>query len=250
MLHYTVTPTGSIPLVLLHGFLESSEIWKLLEPHLDAKFKIIKIDLPGHGKSPSLFPVNTMELMADAVLEVTSELGLEKFHLLGHSMGGYTALAIGEKSPEKLFSLTLFFSSYFQDSPEKKDLRARSLRVIEENFPAYAKAGIAPLFNPNELDSLKEEMELAKHVALQTSVEGTLASVQGMMERKTRKSVIENLNVTTLVISGKHDQAVSSQELLSDLPERKKIKSYLLDCGHNGHLECPEICASIINFEL
>lgn len=250
MLHYTATNEGTEPLVLLHGFLENENIWSLLEPHLDKRFKLIKIDLPGHGKSEAMFEVNTMEAMAEAVLEVISSLNLPNYHLLGHSMGGYVSLALAEKDPSRLKSLTLFFSTYFEDSEEKRDVRRRSLRVIEENFPTYAKAGIPPLFNPIELENLKDELNLAKKVALETSLEGTLASVKGMMERKNRKEIVEEYKGKILFISGKHDQAVSSKELLEDLSEKQNIKSYLLDCGHNGHLELPEICGSILNHEL
>ena len=90
----------------------------------------------------------------------------------------------------------------------------------------------------------------AKETAYTSSVEGVLASQKGMIERSDRKSVLENFEGKILVLSGKQDSAVNSEKTIKNLPERTNIKSYVLDCGHNGHWEKPEICASIINTEL
>lgn len=71
-----------------------------------------------------------------------------------------------------------------------------------------------------------------------------------MIERTDKKAVLENLDAKILVIAGKHDNAVKTDVLIKDLPDKTNIKSYILDCGHNGHLEKPEVCGAIINTEL
>ena len=149
MLHYEITGNGKENLVLLHGFMESLLIWEDLEPLLSKNFRIIKIDLPGHGRSEIYGEIHTMEMMAEKVKEVADQLKLEKFHLLGHSMGGYVSLAFAEKFAEKLKSLTLFFSTYFPDDEEKKETRKKSFRIILESYKTYVGAGIPNLFNPN-----------------------------------------------------------------------------------------------------
>lgn len=250
MLHYEIKGTGKKNLILLHGFMENLLIWEHMEDLLSEDFRLIKIDLPGHGRSKVLDDVHTMELMAEKVDEVANKLALEKFHLLGHSMGGYVALAYAEKFGEKLQSLTLFFSSFLPDDEEKKENRRKSFRIIKENFRTYVAAGIPNLFNPNEKDILEGKMEFAKEVALSTTPEGALACVKGMIERTDKKAVVENLDAKILVIAGKHDGAVKTDQVISALPDKTNIKSYILDCGHNGHLEKPEICAAIINTEL
>ena len=80
-------------IVLLHGFLEDSSMWTDLASVLSKKNKVICIDLLGHGKTDSLSYVHTMEEMADTVLTVLKHLGLRKYTFIGHSMGGYVALA-------------------------------------------------------------------------------------------------------------------------------------------------------------
>ena len=251
MLNFEVSDNGNEPLVLLHGFMENLSIWNDLEPQLSKKFTLVKIDLPGHGQSDTLGEIHTMERMAEEVKKVVDDLGFQKnIHILGHSMGGYVALAFAEKYPQYLKTLTLFFSTYFPDDEEKKEQRRKSFRIVQENFKTYVSAGIPNLFNPNEKDILEGKIEFAKEVAFSTKPEGALASVKGMIERTDKKAVLENLDAKILVIAGKHDNAVKTDVLIKDLPDKTNIKSYILDCGHNGHLEKPEVCGAIINTEL
>ena len=250
MLHYEISGNGKENLVLLHGFMENLTIWADMEKTLSKDFKLIKIDLPGHGKSEVYGEIQTMELMAEEVDKITTHLDLPKFHLLGHSMGGYTTLAFAEKHPEKLKSLTLFFSTYFPDDEDKKEQRRKSLRLIKEAFSNYVSAGVPNLFNPNEKDILEGKINLAKEIALSTKNEGVIASVKGMIERTDKLEILKNFSGKILVLGGKHDGAVNTKKTLELLPDQTNIKSYLLDCGHNGHWEKPEICASIIISEL
>lgn len=250
MLNFERKGNGKETLVLLHGFIENLTIWNDLEPYLSDHFSLLKIDLPGHGRSEILAEVQTMELMAEEVKKVLDHEHLEKVHLLGHSMGGYVSLQLADLYPEYLKSLTLFFSTYFPDDAEKKEQRRKSYRIIHDAFPHYARAGVPNLFNPNERDILEGKIEKALDIALSTNPLGALASVKGMVDRTDKKHVVENMDAKILVLAGKHDSAVKTQLLIDSLPDRTNIKSYILDCGHNGHWEKPEICAAIINTEL
>ena len=250
MLHYKISGKGKENLVLLHGFMENLMIWEDLEKHLSKDFTLIKIDLPGHGLSKIYSEIHTMELMAEEVKKVADKLGLKEFHLLGHSMGGYTSLAFTEKFPEVLKSFTLFFSTFFPDDEEKKEQRRKSFRIIKESYPNYVRAGIPNLFSNNEKDILEGKINLAKEIALSTKTEGVLAAVKGMIERTDKTALIENFEGKILIIAGKHDNAVNTEKTIKNLPDKTNIKSYTLDCGHNGHWEKPVICAEIINTEL
>ncbi|KUJ50482.1 alpha/beta fold hydrolase [Chryseobacterium sp. JAH] len=250
MLNFEKKGNGKETLVLLHGFMENLSIWSDMETHLSKDFTLLKIDLPGHGKSDILEEVHTMELMAEEVKKVVDYEKLDKIHLLGHSMGGYTSLAFAEKFPENLKSLTLFFSTYFADDEEKKEQRIKSYRIIKDAFPHYARAGIPNLFNQNERDVLEGKIETALETALSTNNLGALACVKGMVSRTDKKHILENLEAKILVIAGKHDNAVKTDRTINNLPDRTNIKSYIVDCGHNGHWEKPSICAEIINTEL
>lgn len=250
MLNFEKKGEGKETLVLLHGFMENISIWNDLEKNLSKDFTLFKIDLPGHGKSETIAEVHSMELMAHEVKKLLDQENIKSFHLLGHSMGGYVSLAFAEKFPKDLKTLTLFFSTFLADDEEKKEQRRKSYRIIKDAFTHYAKAGIPNLFNPNERDVLEGKIETALETALSTNNLGALACVKGMVERPDRKQILEKLDSKILVIAGKHDNAVKTETMIKNLPDRTNIKSYILDCGHNGHWEKPSICAEIINTEL
>ena len=250
MLHYEISGNGKKPLVLLHGFMENTTIWEEMEAHLSKDFTLIKIDLPGHGKSKVYQEIHTVELMAEKVKEVIDALKLEKINLLGHSLGGYVSLAFAEKFPESIESLTLFFSTTLADDEEKKQIRRRSIAVIDENFETFVNASIPNLFSNNEKDILEGKIELAKKIAKSTNKEGVKAAQLGMAERPDRTEILEKLEAKILIIAGKYDNAVKTENLLKALPDKTNIKTYVLDCGHCGHWEKPTICAEIINTEL
>lgn len=250
MLNFEIKGNGKETLVLLHGFMENLTIWDDLEKHLSKEFSLLKIDLPGHGKSETIADIQTMELMAEHVKAVLDFNNCKNIHLLGHSMGGYISLAFAEKYPEYLKSITMFFSTFLTDDDEKKQQRIKSYRIIKDAFAHYARAGVPNLFNPNERDVLKGKIETALEIALSTNNLGALACVKGMVERTDKSIMLENLKAKILVIAGKHDNAVKTQLMLENLPDKPNIKSYVLDCGHNGHWEKPSICAEIINTEL
>lgn len=250
MLNYEISGKGKETLVLLHGFMENLSIWDDMEAFLSQDFQLVKVDLPGFGQSKVIAENQTMEMMAEELKKLTDFLELDTFHLLGHSMGGYISLAFAEKYPEVLKSFTLFFSTYFADDAEKKNIRQKSLRVIEDNYQAYANAGIPNFFSINERDALRDKISLAKDIAYTADVKGVLASQKGMMERPDRKSVLEKFEGKILLIEGRLDNAVNAEKTIAELPDRKNIKAYTLDCGHNGQWEKPSICAAIINAEL
>ena len=250
MLHHEISGNGKKPLVLLHGFMENTTIWNEMEAHLSKDFTLIKIDLPGHGKSKVYQEIHPVELMAEKVKEVIDALKLEKINLLGHSLGGYVSLAFAENFPEILESMTLFFSTTLADDEEKKQIRRRSIAIIDENFETFVKTSIPNLFSNNEKDILEGKIELAKNIAKSTNKEGVKAAQLGMAERPDRTKILENLDAKILIIAGKYDNAVKTENLLKIIPEKTNIKTYVLDCGHNGHWEKPTICAEIINTEL
>ena len=182
-------------------------------------------------RSVSQSRYHTVELMAEKVKEVIDFLKLEKINLLGHSLGGYVSRAFSEKFPEILESMTLFFSTTVADDEEKKAIRRRSIAVIDENFENFVKTSIPNLFSNNKKDILEGKIELAKNIAKSTNKEGVKAAQLGMAERPDRTEILENLDAKILIIAGKYDNAVKTENLLKIIPEKTNIKTYVLDCG-------------------
>ena len=120
------------PVVLLHGYLESGEIWEAFAKELSKQYRIILIDLPGHGDSGSAGEIHSMDFMADSVARVLDRLHLETCFMIGHSMGGYVALAFLETYPYKLGGLVLFHSHPLADSMETKANREREIKLVRD----------------------------------------------------------------------------------------------------------------------
>ncbi len=248
MLHYEIKGEGN-PVVFLHGYLENLKMWKDFAEELSHDYKIILIDLPGHGRSKSFGKVHTMELMAQKVNEVLEQLQIDKVVMIGHSMGGYVTLAFVELFPEKVKTFVLQNSSSLPDSEEKKEQRVKAIEAAHKNLDTLIKMSVPSLFAEKNLDNLKEEIEFAKKLARETSLEGVEAALRGMRERSDRTVVLENYKGNIGVIIGKYDKAVNPQELREILPEKENIIVKELDTGHMSHLEAPnETLAFIKDF--
>jgi len=118
-IHFSDQGSGSA-VVLLHGFLEGSWMWDEVVQALRLRYRLICVDLPGHGQSDCIGYVHSMDEMAEAVMAVIQSLKLRRVQLVGHSMGGYVALAFAERWPDHVKNLVLYQSTARADSPWKK----------------------------------------------------------------------------------------------------------------------------------
>ena len=129
--------------MFLHGFLENSTMWNEHILELSKKHRVICVDLLGHGDTDCLGYVHTMEDMADAVHHVLHELKLRKVVLVGHSMGGYVALAFAELYPDMMKGLVLVNSTSRADSDERKQNRDRAILAVKKSYIAAIRMAIA-----------------------------------------------------------------------------------------------------------
>ncbi|MBI3501493.1 MAG: alpha/beta hydrolase [Bacteroidetes bacterium] len=228
-------------IVLLHGFLESQEIFDELSTKLSKSFRVIAIDLPGHGETPAIGYVHSMELMAECAKSVLDSLGIRKYVVVGHSMGGYVALAFAEMFPQNVSGLCLFHSSAMPDSDEKKKDRDRVAEIVMKDHTQFVSDLIPKLFAKENISILQDEVTKAKQIALQTPKEGIVAALKGMKERPSREMVLKNAKFPVLFIIGKQDVILAWENLLllAGLP-RKSFQLVLEHTGHMGFYEAPE----------
>jgi pimeloyl-ACP methyl ester carboxylesterase len=239
---YTVSGKGRA-VVLLHGFLGSAHSWDGLRTSLAKHFKVICVDLPGHGQSDCYGYVHNMELMAQAVKAVTDSLHLKKYVLIGHSMGGYASLAFAELFPDYIRGLCLFHSTSYADSEQKKKDRDKAIRAVKNSYPIYVKLTIKNLFNTKNLSHLKKETRFTQQIARKTSKRGVVAALEGMKNRHSRDVVLHFARYPVLFIIGRYDNILPMQSLL-DQAELCEYKHILLleNAGHMGFLEEPVLC--------
>ncbi len=95
-LNYKIEEEG-FPLIFLHGLFDDLDYWIYLDERLSELFKVIKIDLRGHGKSELGNEKLSMELMADDIYKLIKHLGINECYLVGFSLGGCISLCLAEK---------------------------------------------------------------------------------------------------------------------------------------------------------
>jgi pimeloyl-ACP methyl ester carboxylesterase len=223
-------------IVFLHGFLENKKMWNAFIPELSKKYRVITIDLLGHGDSESLGYIHSMEDNADVVQTVLTELRLRKVVFVGHSMGGYVALAFAELYPEFMKGLVLLNSTSRGDSDERKANRDRAINAVKKNYTNFVRLSISNLFSENNRERLSTEIEHVKDEAVKTPLQGIVASLEGMKIRKDREVLLHFSTYPILLILGKKDPVLNYEESLEQI-EGTKVELVTFPDGHMSTIE-------------
>jgi pimeloyl-ACP methyl ester carboxylesterase len=232
---YSDTGKGNA-VVLLHGFLENQTMWQDLVPQLSIKYRVITIDLLGHGETGCLGYVHSMEENAEVVRAVLSNLRIRKAIFVGHSMGGYVALAFAELYPSIMRGLVLQNSTYKADSEERKANRDRAIKAVKKDYTTFVRLSITNLFSEENREKMIAEIEKVKIVALKTPLQGIVASLEGMKIRKDREILLHSATFPMLLILGKKDGVLNYEDNLKQI-ENTAVKLVSFPDGHMSHIE-------------
>jgi pimeloyl-ACP methyl ester carboxylesterase len=230
---YTDTGKGRT-LVMLHGFLGSHEIWSEFTKVLSKKFRVIAIDLPGHGETSAIGYYHSMELMAQSVKAVLDKVGVRRYIITGHSMGGYVALAFAELFPENVSGICLCNSTSYADTEEKKKDRDRAIRIVKREHRHYASEAVTALFAPENLSKFRVEVNHAKKIAAKVSKQGIINSLEGMKERKSRDLILKFAEFPVLFVVGKKDKVVNYETMYPQMALCKYPSILMLE--HSAHM--------------
>lgn len=239
---------GDNVVVLLHGYLESLDVFdefaKLLKPHA----RVVTMDLPGHGISEVKGEKHSMEFLAESVVGVLDNLDVEKATIVGHSLGGYVALAMAELHPERLEGIVLLHSSPNPDSEAKLKDREREINLVKGGKKdLFALTAPSAGFAQDHLDKFKEEVEFLTEQIYITEDLGIIAILRGMSERKDQNEMLRNSPIKQLFIFGRKDSYIPTEvaeELAQSHPQAKVV--WLDNSGHLGFFEQPKECAQAI----
>ncbi|WP_185852055.1 alpha/beta fold hydrolase [Blattabacterium cuenoti] len=241
-----------IPVVLLHGFMESLEIWNYIYHSIYNKYKVLSIDLPGHGESIFTLEKNsifTMEKAAEMVKKIVEKKNIQKAIFIGHSMGGYIALAMAEKYPEMFLGLCLLHSTTESDTLEKKKSRIQSIQLAINNYPLFISTSIKKLFYYEKLSFLQKEISFVKKIALHTHINSIISFSKGMSIRKNRKFLLKTTRFPKLYIAGLYDLILDRKKIYEETKNGNQIYFVTIPTGHMGHIEQPkEIIKILENF--
>jgi pimeloyl-ACP methyl ester carboxylesterase len=222
-------------ILCLHGFLENSTMWDSFHREFEHKYHIITVDLPGHGQSGQLS--DSIEKTAEIVINTFVNPTSAPVILMGHSMGGYVALAMIEAG-FKAEGLILLNSTCLPDSDEKRKSRNRIIQIVEQNAMIFIREAIPALFlNREKHESM---IDLLISQAGQMSKQGVISSIEAMKCRTGRCNQI--INQPALIISGKYDSAIDVTALQKAIKVQKNmhVEHKILDhCAHMSIFENP-----------
>jgi len=195
--------------VLLHGYLESLEKFESFATKLSDNYRVITVDLPGHGLSDVTAEPQSIEGMAKAVNEVIKHCGLTKVSLFGHSMGGYVTLAFAELYGETLSSLGLINSHPFADAAPTIENRNREIALVREGKKdLIINTNIPKGFSTKNLSAMADKVSHIQNIALKTKAEGIIAALESMKARKQRTDVLKTASLPVLFVYGKQDNYI------------------------------------------
>ena len=252
-LHVCDSQAGEKCVVLLHGYLESMLVWEDFIPYLYKEVRVITLDLPGHGISVVTGEIHTMDFLADTIADALKALGIEKCTLVGHSMGGYVALAFCERHPEMLDGLVLFSSTPNPDTPEKAENRRREIALVKAcKKDMLARVAPAAGFAEQNRTRMRDYIEDLTEQVFITEDEGIVALLNGMIARRDQNEMLRRSPVPQLFILGKKDNYIppeAAEKIIAEHPQAKVV--WLENSGHMGFLEEPEAAArAILGFVL
>lgn len=230
------------PVVFLHGYLESSEIWNNIAELLSDEYYIITLDIPGHGASNVPDREGSMPAMAEAVFTIMDHLGIKRYHLIGHSMGGYLLLQLVHENPDSILSAILVHSNCFADSEEKKINRDREILMVREGKKELiVNTNIPRLYANNNLGKMSDKIEWSKQLARQTNDKGIIFALEAMKGRPDRSKILKEGRIPFLLIGGRNDNLIPFEKMeeMKGLSHGIKLEC-LENSGHMGFFEEPD----------
>lgn len=244
---YNDTGEG-FPVVFLHGFCETSDIWSGIQSQLSKKFRVITIDLPGFGGSPLLESNFDLEDVAKEIKSFLDSISLTNYVMIGHSLGGYIALAFAKLYYDQLSGIGLFHSSVFEDEEEKKENRTRLIKFIEANgVRTFIKTFIPSLFYKENVNALGDIIRILKKSAEKTQAESVIKYARAMRDRTGSIEFISKFKKPVMFIVGEEDPSLPLTKSLEQItmPENSHVLK-LAKTGHMGMFEKPDETTNFI----
>lgn len=233
-------------LVFIHGFCETSEMWHPFAEEFSKNFRVVCPDLPGFGKSPLQKEHFSLEEIAVELESFFEENQISEPILIGHSLGGYIALALLELMGTAIKGIGLFHSTVFGDDISKKEMRDRTVYFLEKfGVEKFVTTFVPQLFPDDRREDLIGEINLAVTQAKRSSLEGLIGFTKAMKDRKDRFEALANYRGPSLFIAGTEDGAVKIE---ASRKHQTIVTEYheLQNVGHMGMIEEKEKTRKII----
>lgn len=230
------------PMVLLHGFPLDHHLWDEVVPLLEDQFDLIIPDLRGFGGSSTVDSFYSMEDYASDVAALLDHLGIPKAAIVGHSMGGYAALAFARLFPDRVSGLGLVSSQVLDDAPERKEGRYKSAAEVADKGIASVVETMAPKFTSDTRlqEYARTSMEKQQPAAY-------IGALKAMAERVDSTPLLSTINYPVVIIHGDADSLIPvdrAREVKASFPQSHFVE--IRGAGHMPMMEAKEQTAEAL----
>jgi pimeloyl-ACP methyl ester carboxylesterase len=225
------------PVLLIHGFCETHEIWNGFAEKLSEGFEVFTVDLPGFGDSPLPPTPFSIEDIAGKLINWIDQENIKSPFVVGHSLGGYLSLAMAKQAQEKISGLCLFHSTPYPDSDDRKSNRNRVMEFVKKNgVDPFIDTYVPGLF----FDKKNPAIPSVYKIARKTSERTLLAYTTAMRDRPSSIGFLKEFEKPLLTITGDNDSIISVESVREFGHLAKTSWVHILEnTGHMGMFEEP-----------
>jgi len=232
-----------LPIVLLHAFPFDRAMWEpQLRPLAETGFRVLAPDLPEFGETTPGSEVFTIERSADVINDFLDEIGIEKAVVGGVSMGGYIAMALARRHPQRLIALILADTKAAPDDADAKTSRDRLIAQVKDGGPTAAADALLPkLFSPTAGEKYPDVIERARAIILRQRTAAIIAALYALRDRPDAQPALASVRVPTLVLVGEHDAVTppsAAERIAHGIPHAELV--LIPNAGHLSNVENPD----------
>ncbi|MBM4126149.1 MAG: alpha/beta fold hydrolase [Nitrospira sp.] len=239
---------AGVPLVFLHAFPLNRTMWASQEQALSSQFRVVTVDLRGHGESDAPLWRYTLDQAADDVRGVLDHLSIQQAVFVGLSMGGYILFAFYRKYADRVKGLVLADTKAQADTDEGKRARFEMAQVAYKKGPgAIADLMIPKLLSPASINANPELVRTVRAMIEGNQISGIAGDLMAMAERADSIPFLNQIACPTQIIVGERDHAtpLSDAELMADRIPGARL-SIIPGAAHLANMEQPDQFLEIV----
>ena len=232
-----------MPLVFLHAFPFNRSMWEPQLKALSNRFRVITVDLRGHGESDAPIWRYTMDQFADDVKGLLDHLAIQQAVLVGLSMGGYVLFALYRKHQHRVKGLVFADTRAEPDSPGQTAWRFRlAQRAYKEGAGAVVEEMLPKLLAPTSYQTKRALVEQVRAIMTGSQISGIVGDLMAIAERPDSTALLKEITCPTFVLVGEMDALTSPAEnkrIADGIPGAHF--QIIPSAGHLSNLEQPEL---------
>ncbi len=241
-LAYDDRGTGT-PIVFLHAFPLNRTMWAAQESALSQRFRVITVDLRGHGESDAPLWRYTLDQYADDVNALLDRLSIQRAVMAGLSMGGYVLFAMYRRHRDRIRGLIFADTRAEADQPTQVTWRFNlAQKVYKEGPKAVADEMVPKLLSPSTVQKNPALVERVRAIILSAPISGIVGDLMAIAERPDSTPLLKTISLPTLVLVGEHDRLTTpdeNQRLADGIPGARLV--VIPSAGHLSNMEQPEL---------